>query len=111
MFNAESSPSLLALIQGLRGPWPAWMLETGLNVNNFFTKDLMIHEDLKDQNGNLTGKSRIYTPRMTNMKARVQSDNKNFLDFLSKCLKIDPSQRITASKALNHPFITETIIE
>jgi serine/threonine protein kinase len=48
---------------------------------------------------------------MTNMRSRIQSDNKNFLDFISKCLKIDPSQRMTASKALNHPFITETIFE
>ncbi len=26
LFNAETSSGLLALIQGLRGPWPSWML-------------------------------------------------------------------------------------
>jgi serine/threonine protein kinase len=29
----------------------------------------------------------------------------NLLDFLSKCLKIDPETRITVDHALNHPFI------
>jgi serine/threonine protein kinase len=43
------------------------------------------------------------------MKARIKSENKLFLDFLSKCLKIDPSQRLSAKDALQHPFITETI--
>jgi serine/threonine protein kinase len=64
-----------------------------------------------DENKNKTGKSRVYTPKMTNMKSRIKCDNKNFLDFLSRCLKIDPSQRMSAAEALNHPFITETIIE
>ena len=45
-------------------------------------------------------------PKMTNLKSRVKSNNKNFLDFLSKCLKIDPSVRMSAKQALNHPFIT-----
>lgn len=29
----------------------------------------------------------------------------NCLDFLSKCLKINPEQRISIDHALNHPFI------
>ena len=40
------------------------------------------------------------------MKARIKSNNKNFIDFLSKCLKIDPSVRMSAKEALQHPFIT-----
>ena len=27
------------------------------------------------------------------------------LDFLSKCLRYDPSERITVDHALNHPFV------
>jgi serine/threonine protein kinase len=56
-----------------------------------------------------TGFTRIYLPKLTNLQSRIQSDNKNFLDFLSKCLKIDPSARFSAKDALNHPFITEPI--
>lgn len=58
-----------------------------------------------------TGFCRIFTPKMTNLKARIKSNNKNFIDFLSKCLKIDPSARLSAREALLHPFITETINE
>lgn len=43
-----------------------------------------------------TGFSRIYLPKMTNLKSRINSDNQQFLDFLSKCLKIDPSARLSA---------------
>jgi serine/threonine protein kinase len=48
---------------------------------------------------------------MTNLKSRVHSENKHFLDFLSKCLKIDPSARLSAKEALDHPFITELFPE
>lgn len=34
---------------------------------------------------------------------------KNFADLLDKCLKMDPSQRITASDALKHPFMAMKI--
>jgi len=30
---------------------------------------------------------------------------KNELSFLKECLKIDPEQRITAEKALQHPYL------
>lgn len=35
-------------MQGLRGPWPSWMLEKGLKVNDYFTKDLFIFEQMTD---------------------------------------------------------------
>jgi hypothetical protein len=57
---------------------------------------MFIFEEIRDEENKKTGKCRIYTPKLTNMKARIKSENKSFLDFLSKCLKIDPSQRISA---------------
>ncbi len=42
LFNADSTAGILSLIQGLRGPWPSWMIQKGINVNQFFTKDMFI---------------------------------------------------------------------
>ncbi len=62
---------------------------------------MLIYEQLIDKSNSekvrKTGISRIYTPKLTNMKSRIKCDNKNFLDFLSKCLKIDPSARLSAT--------------
>ena len=85
------------------------MLEKGLKVSNYFTNDMLIFEEILDKTKNKTGKFRIYTPKLTNMRTRIKNGNKMFLDFLSKCLKIDPTQRMSAKEALLHPFITNTI--
>lgn len=57
---------------------------------------MFIYEEVVDEKKNKTGRSRIYSAKLTNMKARIKSENKIFIDFLSKCLKIDPSQRLSA---------------
>eukprot|EP00931_Biecheleriopsis_adriatica_P073460 TRINITY_DN47742_c0_g1_i1.p1 TRINITY_DN47742_c0_g1~~TRINITY_DN47742_c0_g1_i1.p1 ORF type:complete len:430 (-),score=55.67 TRINITY_DN47742_c0_g1_i1:22-1311(-) len=38
---------------------------------------------------------------------RQQFNDKHFVDLLEKCLVYDPSRRITAAEALQHPFFTE----
>jgi serine/threonine protein kinase len=116
LFESDSKAGILAKIQGLRGPWPSWMLQTGTEVPKYFTKELILFEEITEETGEegkrkirKTGFTRIYLPKLTNLQSRIQSDNKNFIDFLSKCLKIDPSTRISAKEALNHPFITVLI--
>jgi serine/threonine protein kinase len=116
LFESDSVVGILARIQGLRGPWPSWMISSGSEVSKYFTKELILMEEIMEEikEGDhkkkcKTGFNRIYLPKMTNLKSRINTDNKNFLDFLSKCLKIDPSARLSAKEALNHPFITETI--
>ena len=49
-----------------------------------------------DERKKNTGRNRIYTAKLTNLKYRIKSENKVFIDFISKCLKLDPSQRLSA---------------
>lgn len=37
----------------------------------------------------------------------VPSDDTDFLDFIMKCLELNPKDRFTAQEALQHPFITK----
>ena len=32
-------------------------------------------------------------------------DDKDFIDFIEKCLEIDPDQRLTPESALKHPWL------
>ena len=44
LFNGDCVAGILANIQGLRGPWPSWMLEKGKDVQKYFTKELILCE-------------------------------------------------------------------
>lgn len=52
---------------------------------------------------------KIYVPIVTNLKSRLKTDHKTFIDFLSKCLKLDPTVRMSAKEALKHPFLLEKL--
>ena len=42
---------ILARIQGLRGPWPSWMLQMGTEVKKYFTKELILLEEILEEVG------------------------------------------------------------
>jgi serine/threonine protein kinase len=37
----------------------------------------------------------------------VSEQERNLADFVTKCLVIDPAQRMTAEEAVKHPFIAQ----
>ena len=77
LFDCQSLVGMLALMQGLRGPWPSWMIQKGINSSKYFTNDILLFEEiaqtLPSSKIKKTGISRIYTPKMTNMKSRIKS--------------------------------------
>lgn len=48
------------------------------------------------------------TPFKTKLSSFLKTSDMHFLDFVTKCLEWDPSKRITASKALSHPFLVKS---
>ena len=108
VFLNDSSQSLLARIIGILGPLPPWMLQQGKNVPSMFIGeacDLFIELDAP---GVVAGKGRLLqllVPKKTSLYQRMRVDDEIFLDFLIKCLQVDPHFRLTASGALEHPWL------
>jgi len=91
-------PGMLARMQSILGPWPEWMLESGSQVSNYFSKEnLIFYEE--------DGYYHILVPKKTTLKNRIRTDDSQFLNFLSHLLEFDPDIRPTAQQALNHPFL------
>ncbi len=80
LFESDSKVGLLAKMQGLRGPWPSWMLEKGKNVPDYFSSNLVLWEKSQPSDGaNKFNGRRVYVPKMTNLKSRLNCSNPVFL--------------------------------
>lgn len=44
-------------------------------------------------------------PASVKMKDEESKMLLSFIDFLDKCLMLDPAKRLTPREALNHPFV------
>jgi len=44
-------------------------------------------------------------PNTRTLKEAVPCDDDEFIDFIMKCLEIDPETRFSASEAMEHPWI------
>jgi len=44
-------------------------------------------------------------PSSRTLKEAIPSEEKEFLDFVGKCLEIDPETRFSASEAIEHPWV------
>lgn len=47
------------------------------------------------------------TPFKAKLSSFLKTSDMQLLDFITKCLDWDPAKRITASKALNHPYLAK----
>ena len=87
----------------LNGMPPNSMIDKSRKKDYYFDTDyspfLIEDEDL--------GILRI--PRSRSLKEAVPCEDNEFLDFISKCLEIDPETRFSASEAIEHPWVKSAL--
>lgn len=121
LFQNDTVQGLLARVVGIMGPFPDDMLKTGRLVDNFFTKEKLLYQEVTDEEKNKhlseemaellkqkkKSKIQIMVPKKTSLKARLRTDDAMFLDFIRCLLDVDKDRRPSAKEALQHPWITE----
>ena len=81
---------------------PEYMVEHSPKKMLFFDDNLKPYQMI-DEEGN------FIIPGRKKLKDMMKEAPKSFVDFISKCLKWNPFERITPDKALMHPFIIENM--
>jgi dual specificity tyrosine-phosphorylation-regulated kinase 2/3/4 len=104
LFPGNNEQELLEYIMEVKGIPHLSLIDLSRKKEHYFDQDgspLLIEDpDL--------GILRI--PENRPLEVAVPSEDKQFLDFISKCLELDPRNRLTAREALYHPFITGIVV-
>lgn len=113
LFPSESNNHMLFLHMSLRGPVSAKVLKKSLfRESHFDVNNDFLLEEIDSVTGKIFSK-KVPIPRnsLKELLYDEKSDEKDLIvlliDFLEKCLIIDPSKRITVENALKHPFISK----
>eukprot|EP00028_Trichosphaerium_sp_Am-I-7-wt_P007600 CAMPEP_0168536144 /NCGR_PEP_ID=MMETSP0405-20121227/19306_1 /TAXON_ID=498012 /ORGANISM="Trichosphaerium sp, Strain Am-I-7 wt" /LENGTH=648 /DNA_ID=CAMNT_0008563957 /DNA_START=13 /DNA_END=1959 /DNA_ORIENTATION=+ len=100
LFQNTSVPTLLARLIGILGPIGPEMMSKGKLVHKFFTANNRVYEFVEGSNT-----IQILKPKQTSLARRLGNpDDEEFLDFMSKLLRIDARERPSSSDALKHSW-------
>eukprot|EP01114_Cavostelium_apophysatum_P014224 TRINITY_DN3637_c0_g1_i1.p1 TRINITY_DN3637_c0_g1~~TRINITY_DN3637_c0_g1_i1.p1 ORF type:complete len:849 (+),score=219.09 TRINITY_DN3637_c0_g1_i1:168-2549(+) len=102
LFHNESISTLLARVVSILGPFDGEMLKGSRYAHKYFTKTCSLYETKPGQSG-----FTFLKPKRTTLKARLKTENEEFLDFVSKLLAKNPNDRLSAKEALEHPFLKD----
>ena len=102
LFSGINEIEQIYLIMEKIGLPPKYIIENSPKQMLFFDSNLKPFK-LKDEEGN------YIIPGGKKIKDIMKEAPKSFVDFINKCLKWNPFERITPSKALLHPFIIENM--
>ncbi|CAG9333022.1 unnamed protein product [Blepharisma stoltei] len=102
LFTGESEHEQLILIMELCGIPSDSMLNQSAKISKFFDEERN-PKIVPDRHGN------IRQPKTRSLIDILPQTSSCFIDFLTRCLEIDPDIRITPAEALQHPWILENI--
>ena len=100
IFPGENEQEQLACIMEVFGPPEKHLIEKSSRRRLFF-------DSLGKPRITVSSKGRRRRPSSKDLKQVLKCDNEAFLDFISRCLRWDPSRRMSPVDAMNHEFITE----
>ena len=99
LFAGESETDQLLCIMETIGLPPPDMLQKSTRRKIFFEENnLRVVQ-------NATCKKRV--PGSKKLEEKIRTEDKNFLDFIARCLHWDPSKRMSPEEAFLHEFIQE----
>eukprot|EP00696_Hemimastix_kukwesjijk_P017347 gnl/Hemi2/5978_TR2075_c0_g5_i1.p1 gnl/Hemi2/5978_TR2075_c0_g5~~gnl/Hemi2/5978_TR2075_c0_g5_i1.p1 ORF type:complete len:644 (-),score=80.81 gnl/Hemi2/5978_TR2075_c0_g5_i1:84-2015(-) len=107
LFPAKSSQAVLAKMHNLCGPFEdcAPELLNGVHTASYFVKDAdgdyFVFEQSAENNNNVT----VYPRKNTKLVDKIQCSDPLFTDFVTRLMKLRPSERMDARDALHHPWL------
>ena len=102
LFSGLNEIEQIYLIMEKIGFPPKYIIEHSPKQMLFFDENLKPYQML-DEDGN------FIIPGGKRLKDIMKEAPNSFIDFISKCLKWNPFERMTPDKALLHPFIIESM--
>ena len=95
LFQGTNEHDQLCRIVEVVGQVPENVLQSAKRKEKFFRG----RAELTDKNGDLV------KPASRTLHGLIRNADLKFVEFLERCLEIDPEKRIDAEDALNHPWI------
>jgi len=95
IFQGSNEQDQLCRIVEIIGEVPESLFQASKRKAVFFNEDMKV----RDKNGELA------KPASKTVAGLIKNAEKNFIDFLIECFKLDPNERIDAEAALSHPWI------
>ncbi|KAJ5326688.1 hypothetical protein MYU51_001855 [Penicillium brevicompactum] len=122
LFMGRNNNQMLRAIQEVRGNYPARLLRRGSLRSHHFSDDAVFASfEVNPLTGQTEPKPIDFKKPPRDLKTRLmgqgtrgmsQAEVKEltqFIDFLDRCLTLNPEKRITPNEALKHPFLTSSV--
>ena len=100
LFQANNEIDLLRKIIQTRGMIPEEMIAISNKKHKFFKEGNILIEDFDNE---------IEPSSMP--LSKILNDEYMFIDFIERCLELEPSKRITPEDALNHPWLKAQLLK